>query len=105
MRYTTEEALSEIMRRRSSIVMHRNQRECRILSAAVCVLSVVLVSVIAVLQAGAEKASPVSLYGSFLLSQEAGGYVLTALAAFVLGVFVTLLCQKCRKNKKGPVEP
>ncbi|MBQ0134292.1 MAG: hypothetical protein KBS46_04090 [Clostridiales bacterium] len=40
-----------------------------------------------------------SVYGSFLLSREAGGYVLIALIAFVLGVTVTLLCLHYRKNQ------
>ena len=40
-----------------------------------------------------------SVYGSFLLSREAGGYVLIALIAFVLGVTVTLLCLRYRKKQ------
>lgn len=40
-----------------------------------------------------------SVYGSFLLSREAGGYVLIALIAFVLGVAVTLLCLHYRKKQ------
>ena len=41
-----------------------------------------------------------SVYGAFLLSQEAGGYVMTAVIAFALGVAVTLLCLRLQKRNK-----
>ncbi|MCR4655796.1 MAG: hypothetical protein K5770_06160 [Lachnospiraceae bacterium] len=39
-----------------------------------------------------------SVYGAFLLSPQAGGYVLAAVIAFVIGVVFTLLCQRYRKK-------
>ena len=39
-----------------------------------------------------------SVYGAFLLSRKAGGYVLAAVIAFALGVCVTLLCARKKKN-------
>lgn len=37
--------------------------------------------------------------GSFLLDAEAGGYVLAALIAFILGVSTVLLCSRGRKKQ------
>ena len=46
---------------------------------------------------GGTGAARDSVYGSFLLSPEAGGYVLAAVIAFALGVAVTLFCLKRKK--------
>ena len=42
-----------------------------------------------------------TVYGSFLLSAESGGYVLAAVVAFVLGIVTTLLCLKIRNKRKA----
>ena len=99
MKYTTEEALAEIMRRSEGIVLRRNRRSCRRLSGAAGALFAVLVLVIALLPGRTEAASIGSVYGSFLLSAESGGYVLASVIAFTLGVVVTLLCLKMKKQK------
>ena len=99
MKYTTEEALAEIMTRRDQIILRRDRRACRKLSGAAGALFAVLVLVIALLPGKATVSSSGSVYGSFLLSQEAGGYVLAAVIAFALGVCVTLLCLKVKKQK------
>jgi len=38
-------------------------------------------------------------YGSYLLSEEAGGYVLTGVIMFVLGIVVAMLCHRHRRKK------
>ena len=101
LKYTTEEALAEIMRRREVIEFRKERRECRILSAAVGTLFALLIMVTAVLPGKPEYVSAGSVYGAFLLGQEAGGYVLTAVIAFVLGVTVTLLCIKFKNLRNG----
>ncbi|MCR4771643.1 MAG: hypothetical protein K5855_04965 [Oscillospiraceae bacterium] len=97
MKYTTEDALTEIMRRSEIIVLHRN---CRALSGAAGALLCVLAVVVALLPGTTGAASAGSVYGSFLLSQEAGGYVLAAVVAFALGIVVTLLCLRYRSLKQ-----
>ena len=97
MKYTTEEALAEIMRRSDQIIIRRDRRACRRLSGAAGALLTALVLVIALLPETAATAYNGSVYGSFLLSAEAGGYVLAAVIAFALGVAVTLLCLKRKK--------
>ena len=98
MKYTSEEALAEIMQRRDRIVRRRTRRACQALAGAACLLTVVLLVVIGMLPGRSGQASAESVYGSFLLSAEAGGYVLAAVIAFALGVLVTLFCLKRRKK-------
>ena len=106
MKYTTEEALAVIMQRRDQIIIRRDRRACRMLSGAAGALFAVLVLVIALLPGKATVTSSGSVYGSFLLSQEAGGYVLAAVIAFALGVVITLLCLRRRRmtGKKDDCE-
>ena len=98
MKYTTEEALAEIMHRKDQIVLRRNRRSCRVLSGAAGTLTLLLVLVITLMPGRTGSAFTETLYGSFLLSAESGGYVLAAVIAFALGVVVTLLCMKYRKQ-------
>ena len=42
-----------------------------------------------------------SAYGAFLLTAEAGGYVLTAALAFTAGVIITMLCVKARTKREA----
>lgn len=101
MRYTPDDALREIQYRSRKILRKREQRRCRILSVLSVALSGALIMIISVLPENSAVSSAGSVYGSFLLSREAGGYVLTALIAFILGITVTLLCKKAGNRKKG----
>ena len=105
MKYTTEEALAEIMRRSDQIMIRRDRRACRRLSGAAGALLTALVLVIALLPETAATAYNGSVYGSFLLSAEAGGYVLAAVIAFALGVVITLLCLKQRQKNRDISPP
>ena len=98
MKYTTEEALAEIMHRKDQIVLRRNRRSCRVLSGVSGMLLVFLLLVICMMPGRTGSAFTGTVYGSFLLSAEAGGYVLAAVIAFALGVCVTLLCARKKKN-------
>ena len=100
MKYTSEEALAEIMRRSEQItILRENRRACKRFSAAAGALFAVLVLVIALMPGKAGITSAGSVYGAFLLSQQAGGYVLASVIAFTLGVAVTLLCLNLKKQK------
>lgn len=99
MKYTTEEALEEIRKRKEKITEKRNRRMMAGMTAAAAVLTAALVALIG-LFSGEGMTYSDSVYGSFLLSREAGGYVLAAVIAFVLGVVVTLLCLKWKKLRR-----
>ena len=87
------------MQRGEQIALRRDRRRRRILSGAAGALFAVLALMIAVIPGKVGITSAESSYGSFILSPEAGGYVLCAVIAFALGVCVTLLCLRRRKNK------
>ncbi len=99
MKYTPDEALSQILRRSERIAWRRIRRSCQRLTGICSALLAVLVLSITVMPGKNAVTSAGSVYGSFLLSREAGGYVLVALIAFVLGVTVTLLCLHYRKKQ------
>ena len=101
MKYTPDEALSQILRRSERIAWRRKRRSCQRLGGICSALLAVLALSITVIPGKPAVTSAGSVYGSFLLSREAGGYVLIALIAFVLGVAVTLLCLHYRKKQDG----
>ncbi|MCR5418235.1 MAG: hypothetical protein K6E84_04895 [Lachnospiraceae bacterium] len=99
MRYTDEEALSEIMKRSSRALEKRREKACRALAATSAVLFVALLAVTAIFPGTAAGGDiQHAVYGSFLLSREAGGYVLASTIAFALGVTVTLFCIRYRQG-------
>ena len=98
MKYTTEAALHEVLRRKEQITFRRCRNTLRALSGIVGILFVLLVGMIAFSPDGVLFAPEGTVYGSFLLSAEAGGYVAAAVIAFALGVCVTLLCLRRHKT-------
>ena len=100
MKYSTDEAMAEIMRRKISILDRKRKNMNMALSAAAIVLFAMLISTIALIKGSSAESADVSVYGSFILGEEAGGYILVALLAFILGVVVTILCRNYT-NKKG----
>lgn len=95
MKYTKEEEMSEIIRRSKRIILRRNYRAVQTLSAITAVLIVALFGIIRFVPG--KQTGYNSVYGSLLLGSEAGGYVLVAFVAFLLGVFIAVICLKCRK--------
>ena len=98
MKYTTDEAMREIMKRSDKIEKKREQRKTNILTGMSVSLIAVLTIVIGLVPGQAVKVPEGTTYGSFLLSPEAGGYVLVALLAFAVGICITVFCLRS-KNK------
>ena len=94
-----EEQMSEI-RRRSSL--YREKKQIRRLSLLAAGMGAMLVMI---LMFAPGVSGPVgessSLLGATILGPEAGGYVITALLSFALGIIVTLITQKYRKTDEG----
>ena len=102
LKYTDQEALSEILKRSEKIIYKRERNARLILSSASGVLLLAIVLIIALLPGKMAEPAKDSVYGSFLLNAQAGGYVLAAVIAFALGITVALFCLKYRRktNKK-----
>ena len=108
MKYTSEQTVAEILRRRDQIVLRRSRRIDHVLAGASCLLVAVLLLAICILPGNRAQTPAETAFGSFLLPAEAGGYILAAVLAFVLGVMITLLCMRKRippqKNER-PKDP
>ena len=98
MKYTTDEALEEIYRRGEQIRDRHERRMTSILSAGSAVVGFLLVGLLSYYSGTGVDAVGQS-YGSFLLFPDAGGYVLVAVIAFILGVLITVAARRCRRHK------
>ena len=98
MKYSTEEALDEIEKRSRKIRKAEEKKKGMLLSAVTFSLSLGLILVIGAFGGAGSLAGAGSAYGSFFIAAEYGGYVLTAIIAFVAGVAVTLFIRNCQKR-------
>ncbi|MEG2455569.1 MAG: hypothetical protein RSC08_04870 [Oscillospiraceae bacterium] len=86
-----------VLRKVKGIRRRRENRKVAGLSA-VCLLVLVFLGSAAQSIAGS-TADVSGLFGSVLLHEGAGGYVLAGLIAFAAGVVITLLCIKSKHKK------
>ena len=103
MHYTIENSVREVRLRSEQVRKRRENRALGWFSLGIC--SILLILTLAATSApklppGSEGSAAT---GSFLLSPEAGGYILAIVVAFALGVTVTLLALQ-RKRTKPPEE-
>ncbi|MBR4732357.1 MAG: hypothetical protein IK081_06270 [Lachnospiraceae bacterium] len=89
MKYNAEEGFEEIKKRGSKIRKRHEQRVRRILYGSTAILAIALFGVLGRF-AGTSAEGTQTVYGAFLLSAESGGYILTALLAFFVGVLGAL---------------
>ena len=99
MKYTREEALTEIRRRAEIIRQKQERRTSRILTTIAGFTLVALFAVISIFS-GSAVSTTQSEYGSIILSAETSGFILAAILGFVLGVVVTLLIKHKKKADK-----
>ena len=99
--HSTSEQLQEILKRSDAIQRQRAVRS-RIIAAAVgacaCVALLIVTSLFIPLLSAAEAENEGAHYGSLLLTPANMGYVVIGVLAFVLGIFVTLLCIYLKQN-------
>ena len=69
------------------------------LSALCLLLSVSLVEAIGAFT-GSEHSAALSMYGSILLHEDVGGYVLVGVISFIAAVVITVLCIRYRERNK-----
>ena len=102
---TTDERIARIHERAKEIKTERSRRMVKVGSAVSAALGVILITVIGFLTNGAGgvpagTVSDVGYAGASMLGSAAGGYILVALVAFMLGVIVTVLIRTyLDKNK------
>ena len=102
MRYSEDEALSEIIRRSKKIARDRRRKRDAILIASAVLIAICASVIILSIPAGNRIYDTMTLYGSFLLNQSTGGYILVAVIAFITGIAVAIICRKYQNEKKDP---
>lgn len=100
MTYNYDEMFNEVLSRRNVV---RQRREKRIDAALVLtsVLMVVFMISALFLQTNMTTVQNPTVYGALMLSSSNGVFVLVAVAAFVLGIAVTLLSVRKQKHDKN----
>lgn len=83
-----------IRKQREKVVIHELMLICSI-------LGILWIAVYAEMIRGIPKQLDTQMYGSMVLSDNAGGYVLVGVISFVAAVALTLLCLKYRNRKKN----
>ena len=101
MKYKSDELLKEVLCRSRKIKQGREKRFVRLYSIAVLFAAGMLTLLISGMTGGVVPAGSQGQMGAFLLSAEAGGYILTAVAAFAAGVILTMIL---RKHRRGVTE-
>lgn len=89
MKYTLDESMREFEKRTMMQQKKKHKRVSTALFSSVAALSVMLVIALSAVIDPTVPSQGESSYGSFLLSQEAGGYLIVALLAFILGILLT----------------
>jgi len=99
-KYSYEESLKEVMYRGRQFKRRKEDQRilCR-LSAAAAAAAVLLAACVAYLTAGIHARAAYTVFGSFMLPAQAGGYVLVGVAAFSAGVAVSLYLKRRNKTK------
>ncbi len=99
MLYTVPESMKEIQARTERVRRKRERKRLGFFSLGVCVLLLVLTLSLATTPLTPPDGSGASVMGSFLLEAKTGGIVAAITLAFLLGVLITLLFIRGRRNE------
>ena len=83
----------ELRRKRDMLVM-------RALGTVSALLLVSLIGVMTLLGSAGHSVSAEGLYGTSMLNESTGGYILVAMISFMLAVVITVLCFKIKEYKE-----
>ncbi|MCR5332242.1 MAG: hypothetical protein K6E62_13820 [Lachnospiraceae bacterium] len=101
MKYSLDEAVAKIGERKKELIRRKNRRDIGILSS-LTVLTVFALAIVMYRYIGFTAIDAgSSAYGSFMLPDEAGGYILVGVLCFVAAVIITLLCIRYASGKTG----
>lgn len=97
---TTNDIVMAVHARANGLRRARARRRLALAGWAGGALGVMLILAIGSLSGLQHRAAGVGYEGASLLTDDAGGYVLAAVVAFMAGVAVTVLCMRS-KDKDG----
>lgn len=102
--HDTAERIKRVKLRARELQRTNKTRLISAFSALCIILSLSLAGVIGVMTGGS-SGNVSGLYGTMLLYEDAGGYALVGIIAFVTAVIITTLCMRYRENmKKAPID-
>lgn len=95
-----EERISLIHTRAARIKRRQDKNIITGIGSLCAVLLILLSGMMNMLVTSSKLSDSTGMYaGSSLLDASAGGYVLTAIVAFMVGVIITVICKKYVKRK------
>ena len=103
-KYGSDEALEKIFKKSKEIRDTRERRRITVLATITSVLACLLIATVVLLKGQTLSEATSSHLGAFLLPSEAGGYVLVGVAAFILGIVITVCTLAYRKRNKEKKE-
>ena len=100
LRYDSDAEFREILRRTETLRKRKERGTIQTLASSSAAFLILLILGICLFSRREATEEIRSVYGAFLLPAEAGGYVLAAVAAFVIGVIVTVVCIRYREKRE-----
>ena len=94
--YDTEKRIELVKKRMHEYHRRQEWRTVRRLSILCILLFLSLVGAVGIMQS--QPINATGMYGTILLHEDAGGYVLVAVISFTVAVVITALCIKLRKR-------
>ena len=94
--YDTEKRIKLVKKRIHKYHRRQERRIVRRLSILCILLFLSLVGAVGIMQS--QPINATGMYGTILLHEDAGGYVLVAVISFTVAVVITALCIKFRKR-------
>lgn len=93
-----------LVKKRVRQKQHRREKRTLCCLSALCLLLFVSLAGTIGAFTGSGHSAALSMYGSILLHEDVGGYVLAGVISFTAAVIITVLCIKCRKQNKANEE-
>ena len=97
MKYSIDEAMREIAERKNTLIKNKIKRT---VGAYLTMAVLISAGLVAAIYGFGEIDGTYSVYGSFMLPDEAGGYILVAVLSFVAAVVITVLCIRWKDRRK-----
>ena len=98
MKYSIEESLAQIETKKKRLIYRKKKKDVNILAGSSVLCFLALVLFIGQYTGLSLVPNEHSDYGSFMLPQQAGGYVIVGVLCFAIAVVITLLCIKWKEK-------
>ena len=98
MKYDMERSLEEILERSKKLKKQSELMRTRIFGSVMSALAVAIMVILYDISGSYGTESMDSFYGSFMISKEAGLYVIVGMICFIVGICFTILVLKYRQK-------